>query len=307
MNSKTRELFHVVERLTWLDIAKGITIILMVAGHSSMPSIVQHWIFSFHMPFFFLASGLTTNWEGHFLEFVSKKTRGLIVPFVTYSIIVEILMVISGVGRPIDWYKGWQDYALWFVPVLYVALLLGRFFHAIPSFYGYVWIVLLFCASWLLSFCHIKLPWNLSVVPFAAGLVVLGSLFRQLVNKLSTYSRWWLLPVFLASICCSYFFHLDMARNQVIPTIPLVAGAIIGSLFIALLSIQIEAHSILLSKLLQHVGKETYLIMAFSQITIMLLNEYLHINMKYIILLVVIIVLKYVKDKINKMLKIRIL
>lgn len=46
------------KRLEWIDLAKGIGIILMVVGHMpSIPSAVHNWIFSFHMPLFFFLSG----------------------------------------------------------------------------------------------------------------------------------------------------------------------------------------------------------------------------------------------------------
>ena len=37
------------KRLDWVDIAKGIAIILMVAGHTSIPELLSKWIWSFHM------------------------------------------------------------------------------------------------------------------------------------------------------------------------------------------------------------------------------------------------------------------
>ena len=45
-------------RKQWLDIAKGIAIILMVIGHTSIPNIASNFIYAFHMPLFFIASGL---------------------------------------------------------------------------------------------------------------------------------------------------------------------------------------------------------------------------------------------------------
>ena len=50
-------------RSNWLDIAKGITIMLMVMGHSSIPHSLAVFIWAFHMPLFFIAAGWTTNWE----------------------------------------------------------------------------------------------------------------------------------------------------------------------------------------------------------------------------------------------------
>jgi len=52
------------ERIEWLDIAKCITIILMVVGHTTIPKILSNFIWAFHMPLFFIASGMTTNFNG---------------------------------------------------------------------------------------------------------------------------------------------------------------------------------------------------------------------------------------------------
>lgn len=76
-------------RLKWLDIAKGITIILMVIGHTSIPDPFSRFIYAFHMPLFFIASGWTTNWNKYnYMEFAKRKFRSIMVPFMVYSVIV---------------------------------------------------------------------------------------------------------------------------------------------------------------------------------------------------------------------------
>jgi hypothetical protein len=48
------------KRLDWIDIAKGIAIILVIVGHTvPNPSPLRHAIFSFHMPVFFILAGYT--------------------------------------------------------------------------------------------------------------------------------------------------------------------------------------------------------------------------------------------------------
>ena len=42
------------KRLQWIDVAKGIGIILMVLGHTSIPQMLSNFIWAFHMPLFFL-------------------------------------------------------------------------------------------------------------------------------------------------------------------------------------------------------------------------------------------------------------
>lgn len=76
-------------RNVWLDIAKGITIILMVIGHTSIPDVLSNFIFSFHMPLFFIASGWTTNWTKYSIkDFAINKTRSIMLPFFIYSALV---------------------------------------------------------------------------------------------------------------------------------------------------------------------------------------------------------------------------
>lgn len=55
------------QRLEWVDIAKGIAIILMIVGHEIGNKSIIALIFSFHMPLFFILSGYTsrpvTTWQ----------------------------------------------------------------------------------------------------------------------------------------------------------------------------------------------------------------------------------------------------
>ena len=80
-------------RNRWLDIAKGIAIILMVAGHTPIPSVMSHFIYAFHMPLFFISSGLVSNYEKYSLvDYIKHKSYTLLLPFVCYSTIVAFLM-----------------------------------------------------------------------------------------------------------------------------------------------------------------------------------------------------------------------
>lgn len=48
-------------RIDWIDLTKGIAIFLMVCGHTSIPLPISNWIWSFHMPLFFIISGILFN------------------------------------------------------------------------------------------------------------------------------------------------------------------------------------------------------------------------------------------------------
>lgn len=52
------------ERVLYFDVVKGFAILLMIIGHCSIPSGFHDWIYSWHMPVFFLISGYFLKQEG---------------------------------------------------------------------------------------------------------------------------------------------------------------------------------------------------------------------------------------------------
>ena len=64
-------------REEWIDYLRGVGIILMFIGHTSVWSPIVKWIYGFHMPLFFMLSGFLFNkqkWYGIGYEkfFVSR-------------------------------------------------------------------------------------------------------------------------------------------------------------------------------------------------------------------------------------------
>ncbi|MBQ8279101.1 MAG: acyltransferase family protein [Roseburia sp.] len=80
------------KRISYIDMAKGIGIILVVFGHTSFPSRnLTDWINSFHMPLFFLLSGMLLS-HNHATEqsmssFIRKKAKGILIPYLTFSVL----------------------------------------------------------------------------------------------------------------------------------------------------------------------------------------------------------------------------
>lgn len=111
-------------RIEWLDVAKGIVIILMVVGYTGLPRAIGNIIFAFHMPFFFMASGLTTRFDRYpFGLFCWNKLKSLGFPFVIYSLVNLSLWPIA-VGAYSEYMgqfliNGWGGVALLFISVLF--------------------------------------------------------------------------------------------------------------------------------------------------------------------------------------------
>lgn len=78
------------KRLDWIDIAKGIAIILVIVGHTvPNPSPLRHAIFSFHMPVFFFLAGCTFRpkpWR----ELLSGSVPRLLVPYLILALAWQV-------------------------------------------------------------------------------------------------------------------------------------------------------------------------------------------------------------------------
>lgn len=71
-------------RIEWVDVARGILILCVCLGHRSttIPNWLSKWIYTFHMPAFFMLSGYLTNFSSlDFKSFLQKKIKQLIVPY----------------------------------------------------------------------------------------------------------------------------------------------------------------------------------------------------------------------------------
>lgn len=80
------------KRLDYIDMVKGIGIILVVIGHSTYVSEdVLTWLASFHMPLFFLVSGILfahkRSYEEPFAAYVRKRFCGMMIPYFWFSLI----------------------------------------------------------------------------------------------------------------------------------------------------------------------------------------------------------------------------
>lgn len=76
-----------------MSVVKGIAIILMVIGHAEAPELITNFIYTFHMPVFFIAAGyfFSRKYLSEPWAFVSKRIKGLYFPFVKWSLIFLLL------------------------------------------------------------------------------------------------------------------------------------------------------------------------------------------------------------------------
>lgn len=80
------------KRIQYIDIAKGVCILLVVLGHElTWNDALRYFIYSFHIPMFFALSGVTMylTQECNRLkkDFISKNIYGIVIPYLAVSIL----------------------------------------------------------------------------------------------------------------------------------------------------------------------------------------------------------------------------
>lgn len=81
---------NIKTRIDYFDIAKGIAILAVILGHcGGIPQWLINFIFSFHMPVFFFASGYFLK-ERNSRENAVIKAKQLMVPYIVTGIVIVI-------------------------------------------------------------------------------------------------------------------------------------------------------------------------------------------------------------------------
>lgn len=79
----------------WIDYLKGLGIILMIIGHSSIYQPVIKWIYGFHMPLFYMLSGYLFNRDKWFDKgygsFLKARAKAYLVPYLIWCIICFVI------------------------------------------------------------------------------------------------------------------------------------------------------------------------------------------------------------------------
>ena len=130
--------------------AKGLGMVLVLCGHLQNDTVFSfspylqgfcRWIFSFHMPLFFIISGILFAAKGEIPElpvFFKKRFRSIMVPYILFSILY-FLIILYGVfvSHSMDvsdmflqlWYAlmMYGINVLWFLPALFFAEMIFAF------------------------------------------------------------------------------------------------------------------------------------------------------------------------------------
>lgn len=203
-------------RIGYIDMAKGLAIILVIVGHSSfVPHMAKIMLYIFHIPLFFFLSGFTLNirkyetFSGYFLN----KLKGLVVPFFLLNIFVFLFQlfvmypdqvlsfnILHFIKQLLISDRLHIYFQLWFLNVLFLAHVFSYFILKRGWNLGQWMIIILslFVLVYLGQKIYEKeyyLIWNIDLVPVAMIFILLGVWTKNNLHRLEKYFSVYFLPV----------------------------------------------------------------------------------------------------------------
>lgn len=188
------------QRLDYIDVFRSLGIIAMVMGHIGFGSKFNYFIHAFHMPMFFFISGFFYRRRDCSIgEYVGKKARTLLVPYISFGIahyFVEIILhgfsikpllylfTFNTISLPIAG-------ALWFLTALFFTDIIYFLFDR----WNVKWLIitLILVGSFADQLLPYPLPWALSASFVGLGLYWFGEMSKKFEDKLEKLlnMNWW--------------------------------------------------------------------------------------------------------------------
>lgn len=180
-----------VKRIEWLDSLKGFGIFCVTLGHLSCNYLLETHIYSFHMFLFFFLSGyLHNNLQEDFYEFIVKKSKTLLIPFLFWNVtsfgaglvlnipIMESISEFFLLNGQICW-----NAPIWFLLLLYMVeisfFLIEKY---IPM--GEYFIIPILLIFWIF-FSTPNIFLKINILPVCLLFYIFGKIYFRLSDKVS--------------------------------------------------------------------------------------------------------------------------
>ncbi len=202
-------------RVDYLDLAKGLCFIAVVLGHLGEPAI-NHFVFTFHLPVFFIITGYFINPNTDIITLIKKKLRSLIIPYyiacflLTLSSIIirvfkdhinikgilkllELNLIASVYAAGENWYVPFFILgigAIWFLWASFWGVMIFRVIKILPTIPRILIVAALVVAAKYIAE-YVFFP-PLSILPgcMAVLYVYAGYVWRKNSDRLATLKLW---------------------------------------------------------------------------------------------------------------------
>lgn len=287
------------KRIEWIDWIKAIGIFLVVIGHANPDPKFRLWIYSFHMPLFFLVSGATFNPSKFktLKECVIAKIKNLIIPYLSinifsmifwyiyynyftineFSMINAIKAILYGHTEVIKPINGptWFLLTLFLSEILFYVLNRGVNGDKKSLINCSVLLILIGYAESITS-SKVYLPWHIGTVPIAAGLVIIGYILFDYIKKNENKLKKIKIAIPIVSVLIGGYIavfvnkNVSMHGNQYRSLI-----LTFSSIFFTMSGITLLLMKIKKLKLLSFIGRNTLIILSIHMPIIILIRYYM--------------------------------
>ena len=187
------------KRVDYIDIAKGLGMLAIVWGHIILIKYSCRVVYGFHIPIFFILSGMCFNHKKYSTvgEFIRRRVKTLLVPYVVFSLVTWLIYILgvwlthndtmkncwyyllqTVLAQGSDGYLG-HNVALWFVPCLFVVEVLYYFIAKLSDGINIIICLLCMIVGVMLSrrfYNYTILPWSIDSALVAIPFYALGNL-----------------------------------------------------------------------------------------------------------------------------------
>lgn len=279
------------KRIEYIDIAKGIGIILVVIGHCiNGSSFLGKWIWSFHMPLFFILSGMCFDSVRNplFIPFAIKKIKSLLFPLVIFSILMTLmkLIIFPNEFNLSSLKNSFPDVAYWFIFILFLCELL--FFNINKTTDNKIikFILLFICIfiGKLLNVYDINLAFSISSIFVCTFFYGLGYMFKTKIystlNLLKPkYASIIISAILLLIPAVSVFYindTIDLRLNKIpYPVLYHIMVSLMGFGGILLISKLLSTNNNYIKAIMLYVGKNTLIVLLLHMFFISLSVEFI--------------------------------
>lgn len=272
------------QRIKWIDYLKGFLILTVMFGHTLVPSkILKPYVYSFHMPLFFILSGYTMSIEKYsFKEFIIKKFKTLILPGFIFMIPITLCETYFLHLRTINSeaiFKGTllqirgNDVTIaWFLIILFVSeILLYIIINGIRNEkFTLVLITILSISDYIylrLMRTPLKsklLPYSMDIIGISMFFIYLGYFIKHRKIEIKKDRNLYMINFFIISILTCYLnykkygYHVDIYSCRFGNYLLFMISAISGSIGLIMLFKKIHK-----CKILEYIGKNSLIYYVF--------------------------------------------
>lgn len=186
------------KRIGFVDVIRGLAIIIMIMGHLDFGYYFDYYIHSFHMPIWFFIAGWFYRGDKLSFSLVERKARRLILPYLIWGILhypawlflnmrasdrleplINLFWINTNLIMPIAG-------ALWFLTCLFFSELIFSFIqtyitHKVIKIFCFITLGLM--GYGIPMVLHIRLPWAVDVAFVSIGFILMGYLMKHYKNN----------------------------------------------------------------------------------------------------------------------------